>query len=71
MKFILFLWVTKRLFLGFLASPVAQDDEYDEYYEYEDDYGDVDDDKNGFDADNICILPPELDNVGKDSHCFI
>ena len=66
MKFILFLLVIKCLFLGLLTSPVAQNDEYDDYYEYGDDYGDIDDDKNGFDADNICILPPELDNVGED-----
>ena len=79
MKFLLFLLVKKCLFLGLLASPVSQ--VYDEYYDEEyDEYGSppsggspppeydqYNADYEDFDADKMCILPPELDNVGEES----
>ena len=61
MKFLLFL-VVKCHFISLLASPVSQqnDEYYYEGYEYED-YPV---------GENLCILPPELDNVGEDSLWF-
>ena len=64
MKFLSFL-VVKCHFISLLASPVPQqnDEYYYEGYEYEDyDYQDV---------AKMCILPPELDNVGEDLSGFI
>ena len=64
MKFLSFL-VVKCHFISLLASPVPQqnDEYYYEGYEYEDyDYQDV---------AKMCILPPELDNVGEDLSRFI
>ena len=79
MKILLVSLLVKSHFIGLLASPVSQ--VYDEYYDEEyDEYGSppsggspppeydqYNADYEDFDADKMCILPPELDNVGEES----